>query len=54
LDWLADAQETFQESVGTIRRWFGEVTAYFDHRTTSGAVEGIKLSIIQISGQILP
>lgn len=52
LDWLANAQETFQESVGTIRRWFGEVTAYFDHRTTSGAVEGInnKLKLIKRSG----
>ena len=41
LDWVAEAQETFKESVGTICRWFGEVTGYFDNRTTSGAVEGI-------------
>ncbi len=52
LDWLAEAQETFQESVGTICRWFGEVTGYFDNRTTSGAVEGInnKLKLIKRSG----
>lgn len=51
LDWLAGAQETFQESVGTICRWFGEVTGYFDNRTTSGAVEGInnKLKLIKRS-----
>lgn len=24
LDWLAEAQQTFQESVGTICRWFGK------------------------------
>ena len=52
LNWLAEAQETFQESVGTICRWFGEVTGYFDNRTTSGAVEGInnKLKLIKRSG----
>ncbi len=31
LDWLAEAQGTFKESVGTICRWFGEVTGYFEH-----------------------
>lgn len=52
LDWLAEAQETFKESVGTICRWFAEVTGYFDNRTTSGAVEGInnKLKLIKRSG----
>lgn len=52
LDWLADAQETFQKSVGTISRWFGEVTGYFENRTTNGAVEGInnKLKLIKRSG----
>lgn len=52
LDWLAECQESFQQSVGTIGRWFGEVTAYFDNRTTSGAVEGInnKLKLIKRSG----
>ncbi len=52
LDWLAEASETFHKSVGTICRWFGEVTGYFDHRTTSGAVEGInnKLKLIKRAG----
>lgn len=52
LDWLAEAEEAFQKSVGTICRWFGEVTGYFDNRTTSGAVEGInnKLKLIKRSG----
>lgn len=52
LDWLAQAQGSFHESVGTICRWFGEVTAYFDNRTTSGVVEGInnKLKLIKRSG----
>lgn len=52
LDWLAEAQETFKESVGTICRWFAEVTGYFENRTTSGVVEGInnKLKLIKRSG----
>lgn len=52
LDWLAQAQDAFQKSVGTICRWFGEVTVYFDNRTTSGGVEGInnKLKLIKRSG----
>lgn len=52
LEWLAQAQGTFQASVRTICRWFGEVTAYFDNRTTSGVVEGInnKLKLIKRSG----
>jgi len=29
----------FKKSVGTISRWFGEVTGYFESGTTSGAVE---------------
>lgn len=52
LDWLAEARENFQNSVGTICRWFGEVVGYFEQRTTSGAVEGInnKLKLIKKSG----
>ena len=52
LDWLAENQKRFHSSVGTISRWLGEVTAYFDYRTTSGAVEGInnKLKLIKRSG----
>lgn len=52
LDWLAEAQKDFPKSVGTICRWFGEVTGYFEQRTTSGVVEGInnKLKLIKRSG----
>lgn len=52
LDWLAETQDNFQNSVGRICRWFEEVTGYFEHRTTSGAVEGInnKLKLIKRSG----
>ncbi|MCH9056880.1 ISL3 family transposase, partial [Synechococcus sp. PCC 6716] len=51
LDWLAQAQDSFQESVRTICRWFGEVTAYFDNHTNSGVVEGFnnKLKLIKRS-----
>ncbi|CAN5779905.1 hypothetical protein BH23CYA1_BH23CYA1_19600 [soil metagenome] len=33
-------------------RWFGEIVQYFEHRTTSGIVEGInnKLKPIERSG----
>lgn len=50
--WLAQAETTFQTSVATIDRWFEEVSNYFEHRTTSGAVEGInnKLKLIKRSG----
>jgi transposase len=41
LDWLADAETNFAKSVGAIKRWSSEITGYFDHRTTSGAVAGI-------------
>ena len=52
LDWMVESQETFNNSVGTICRWFGEVTQYFESRTTSGVVEGInnKLKLIKRSG----
>ncbi len=51
-DWLKDAQEYFPESSGTIRRWLGEIIAYFDNRTTQGVVEGInnKLKLIKRRG----
>jgi len=39
LDWLAKLAVLFKKSVGTISRWFGEVTGYFESGTTSGAVE---------------
>ena len=51
-DWLKDAREYFPESSATIRRWLGEIIAYFDHYTTQGAVEGInnKLKLIKRKG----
>ena len=50
--WLSEAQKYFQNSQKTIIRWRGEIIAYFDHRTTSGVVEGInnKLKLIKRSG----
>lgn len=52
LDWLEQAKETFTEAVPTCCRWFREVTAYFQNRTTSGVVEGInnKLKLIKRLG----
>jgi transposase len=40
-DWLKNAQDYFLKSFGTIRRWIGEIIAYFDEGTTQGVVEGI-------------
>ena len=40
-DWLKDVSKYFPKSFGTIRRWIGEIIAYFDERTTQGVVEGI-------------
>lgn len=52
LDWMHDALLYFPKSIGTIIRWFGEIVGYFDHRTTSGVVEGInnKLKLIKRLG----
>lgn len=52
LDWLASAKADFRKSVGTIVRWFGEITGYFERGTTNGVVEGInnKLKLIKRSG----
>lgn len=51
-DWLKEAYDYFPSSCGTIRRWIGEIIAYFDHRTTQGGVEGInnKLKLIKRRG----
>lgn len=51
-EWMKEAQLTFPQSFGTIRRWIGEIIAYFDNRTTQGAVEGInnKLKLIKRRG----
>jgi len=50
--WLSTAQKYFINSKSTIYRWFDEILAYFDNRTTSGMVEGInnKLKLIKRSG----
>jgi transposase len=49
--WLSIAQKYFVSSQATIYRWFDEILAYFDNRTTSGTVEGInnKLKLIKRS-----
>ena len=48
-DWLKDVSKYFPKSFGTIKRWIGEIIAYFDERTTQGVVEGInnKLKLIK-------
>ena len=52
LDWMVAAQTLYESAVGTMTRWFGEIVQYFEHRTTSGVVEGInnKLKLIKRSG----
>ena len=49
--WLWEAKKYFPKSNNTIIRWFDEVIAYFDNKTTSGTVEGInnKLKLIKRS-----
>jgi transposase len=49
--WLSIAQKYFVSSQATIYRWFDEILAYFNNRTTSGTVEGInnKLKLIKRS-----
>jgi transposase len=49
--WLSKAQKYFVNSQATIYRWFDEILAYFDNRTTSGTVAGInnKLKLIKRS-----
>ena len=50
--WLSRAKKYFPNSNNTIIRWYQEIIAYFDNRTTSGTVEGInnKLKLIKRSG----
>jgi transposase len=50
--WLSRANKYFPNSNNTIIRWYQEIIAYFDNRTTSGTVEGInnKLKLIKRSG----
>ena len=40
-NWLVSARQYYPESQNTMLRWFDEIIAYFDHRTTNGMVEGI-------------
>ena len=49
---LRKAQGNAHQESGTIRRWIGEIIAYFDEGTTSGVVEGInnKLKLIKRRG----
>ena len=49
--WLSEAKKYFPNSQNTIIRWLDEIIAYFDHRTTSGVIEGInnKLKLIKRS-----
>ena len=50
--WLSRAKKYFPNSNNTMIRWYQEIIAYFDNRTTSGTVEGInnKLKLIKRSG----
>jgi transposase len=41
LDWMVESSALFKQSCGTIKRWFDEVTSYFELRITNGVVEGI-------------
>ena len=52
LDWMVDSSTFFKQSCGTIKRWFDEVTSYFELRITNGVVEGInnKLKLIKRLG----
>jgi transposase len=49
--WRSEAKKHFPDSQNTIIRWLDEIIAYFDHKTTSGVVEGInnKLKLIKRS-----
>lgn len=52
LDWMVESSTLFKQSCGTIKRWFDEVTSYFELRITNGVVEGInnKLKLIKRLG----
>ncbi len=51
-DWPRDAKDYYPQSFETIRRWLGEIIAYFDCRTTQGTVAGInnKIKLIKRRG----
>jgi transposase len=41
LDWMKKSSTLFNGICGTIKRWFGEITSYFELSITNGVVEGI-------------
>ncbi len=45
IEWIESAYKYFPKSCQTIRRWIDEILAYFDNRTSQGAVEGINQKI---------
>jgi len=45
IEWTESSYNYFPKSCQTIKRWIGEILAYFDNRTTQGAVEGINQKI---------
>lgn len=52
LDWMKESSTLFNGICGTIKRWFGEITSYFELSITNGVVEGInnKLKLIKRLG----
>lgn len=44
-EWTQSSYKYFPKSCQTIKRWIDEILAYFDNRTTQGAVEGINQKI---------
>jgi len=45
VEWTKLSYKYFPKSCQTIKRWIDEILAYFDNRTTQGAVEGINQKI---------
>ena len=45
VEWTQSSYKYFPQSCQTIKRWIDEILAYFDNRTTQGAVEGINQKI---------
>ncbi|MGB3192085.1 transposase [Lyngbya sp. PCC 8106] len=45
IEWLELSADYFPKSCQTIKRWMSEILAYFNCRTTQGAVEGINQKI---------
>ncbi len=45
VEWTESFYKYFPNSYQTIKRWIDEIVAYFDQRTTQGAVEGINQKI---------